>query len=523
MTAPAVDTAYIAEELDRYATDYADTFAPECIRILDKRKQLVPLRLNPIQRAIGAAESAMLARTGTAKLYVLKGRQGGVTTDQQARSIHLIWSTPGAVAVTLSDKREKTDKIFEITRRAIDNFPKELLPRVGGRETREISFPFLDSHFYTETAGAARSVAGLTISRLHCSEFAHYEQPRTVIKVATPSMIPHGSVSILETTAAAYGCEAHEYWQESEQGATGYQALFFPWWQCDPKHYQLPLEAPDELGTLEDDEQDLAERAGLTHEQLKWRRSMMATMGRREFLQEYAEDPESCWMASGGLFYDAELLKALRLRAQEPDRLPIDVQLNGALEIYSALQPGERAIIGADTAEGGGGDRSTFTAREFKTWRKLSVYRSASVEPKEFAGILNTYGRLYNGALLVVEKNAHGITVLRTLRDDLKYPQANVYHRQTLDTDNAHEAQLPKMGWLTTGESKPLMLDAGRELLNAAKDGLAEVPSLDALRDAFGVHRGKDGKTDLNGRDVLVSEMLAWIGRSVPVRKVWVA
>lgn len=514
---------YIREEIKRYKGDYERKFAPNCLRILDKAKHVVPLRLNPIQRKIGEAERRQLQRTGKARINALKGRQGGVTTDQQGRNLHLVWSKPGAVAMTIADKREKTDKIFAITTRYIEHFPRELLPRLGGRETREISFPFLDSHFYTETAGSGRAAAGLTLDRVHCSEFAFYDQPRTTLKVATPAMVPQGSVIVLESTASNYGSEAHEFWVETEQGLTGYEALFFPWWECDEINYRTPLEEPDELGTLEEDEQDLVTRAGLTLEQIKWRRSQMKEMGRPEFLQEYAEDPESCWMASGGLFYDAELLKALRLQAQDAARQPIDTQLAGALEIYSELREGERAIIGADTAEGGGGDRSTFTARAFPSWRKLSVYRSSSVEPKEFAAILNTWGRTYRNALLVVEKNAHGITVLRALRDDHKYPLTSLFHRQTLDQDNAHEAVMPKMGWLTTGESKPLMLDAGRELLNAAKDGLAEVPSLDALRDAFGVHRGKDGKIDLNGKDVLVSEMLAWIGRSVPVRSVWVA
>lgn len=514
---------YVQQEIDRYATDYAGTFAPSCLQILDKRKRLVPLHLNAAQRLVGDAERRHLRMRGTARLYVLKGRQGGITTDQQGRSLHLIWSKPGSVAVTLSDKREKTDKIFEITRRYVDNFPPALLPRLGGRETREIAFPFLDSHFYTDTAGSGRSVAGLTIDRLHCSEFAHYDDPKTVIKVATPSMVPIGSVIVLETTAADYGGDAHELWQEAEQGASGYEAVFIPWWLCDVENYRLPLLEDDELGALEDDEQQLVTTYGLSHEQIKWRRQTMREMGRPEFLQEYAEDPESCWMTAGGLFYDGELLKLLRTRAMADAAQPIDEQLGGALQLYGELPEGERCIIGADTAEGGGGDRSTFTARAFPSWRKLAVYRSAHAEPKEFAAILNTWGRRYKTALLVVEKNAHGITVLRHLRDDHKYPTRAIYHRQTLDTEQAIDGELGRIGWVTSAESKPLMLDAGRELLNAARDGHADVPSLDALRDAFGVHRGKDGKIDLNGKDVLVSEMLAWLGRSVPVRRLVVA
>jgi hypothetical protein len=215
------------------------------------------------------------------------------------------------------------------------------------------------------------------------------------------------------------------------------------------------------------------------------------------------------------MFYDVEVLKALMLKAPEP----IDTQMNGALRVYSELLPGERAIIGSDTAEGTGGDRSTWAARAFPSWRLLADYEDNKVTPKELAGILNTWGRKYDCALLVIEKNAHGITVLRALRDDLSYPVDRIYHRALLDQQQTEMQS--RIGWATTGESKPLLLDAGRELFAAAFKGLAGVPSRSTLRDAFGVRRGDDGKYDLNGKDVLVAEMLAWIGRSAPSDSGW--
>jgi hypothetical protein len=109
----------------------------------------------------------------------------------------------------------------------------------------------------------------------------------------------------------------------------------------------------------------------------------------------------------------------------------------------------------------------------------------------------------------------HGITVLRALRDDHQYPVNRIYHRSMLDEQLQNE-MLEKIGWATTGESKPLMIDAARELFKAAQAGHAGVPSADAIRDAFGVRRDEKGKADLNGKDVLVAEMLCWIGRSAP-------
>lgn len=496
-------------ELELLASDY-EAWADTCYQIADKHLRLLPLRLNPVQRAIGQAEQEELAKHGNARIYVLKGRRAGVTTDQQARSLHCIWSTPLANTLTLAHTKDATDKIFDqITKRAIQSFPPELLPEMGDRTAKEIHFANLDSHFYTATAGTGNAARGGGLVRAHLSEYAFYETPSIVRRAVTPSMIPLGSTIVLETTAAGFESEPHQFWREAKQGANGYRPLFFPWWVCDPVNDRLPLFADDELGTLTDAEQQLVALHKLSHEQIKWRRAKIAEMGgESEFLQEYPEDDETCWLTSGNLFFDATLLKGLKLSAPEP----IETTSDG-VRIYAHAN-GERVIIGSDTAEGGGGDRSTFVARAFPSWRLLADYESRSIEPNPFADLLAKTGKAYGYALLIVEKNYHGITVLRRLRDDLRYPISSIYHRHAHDRTQKHDEQQERIGWATTGESQPLMLDAGRELFGAVKDGYASSPSGPALSDAFGVRRDEDGKVSLHSKDVLTAEMLAWIGRS---------
>lgn len=508
------------ELVQRMRRDYAH-WATRCYRIRTKAGLVVPLSLNQVQVAIGAAEAELVRTLGEARIIVLKGRQAGVTTDQQARSLHLVWSRAGSNALTLTDSRDNTDKVFEITQRAVELFPSGLLPEMGDRETREISFPSRDSRFWTGTAGAKTVGRGVTLNRLHGSEWAFWDEPRKTLNKVSPALerVPR-SVIVLETTASAYGDEAHEFWKGSQQGKTGYTALFFPWWECDPVFYRLPLLAPDELGKLEEDEQELVDRRGLDLEQLKWRRKKIAEMGRAEFLREYAEDPETCWLTAGNRFYDANVLKALLAKVAEP----LERQMDGKLEIYDELPPGERAIIGADTAEGMDGDGSTASGRSFPSWAKLLEYCDSSIEPNEFADFLNTWGRKLASsagpALLVVEKNMHGITVLRRLVDVHKYPANAIYHRIPLGRTKPSQVDRKLIGWHTGGESKPILLDAGRELFQAANEGhTAGTVSRRCLQDAFSVHRDKTGKVELTGRDVLVSELLAWMGRSYPIRK----
>jgi hypothetical protein len=513
LTAPPNPPAVVVmadARLIRLRSDFG-YWAKNCYRILDKAGKLVPLMLNAVQQKIEQAEAEELARKEEARLLALKGRQGGVTTYEQAKSLHTIWANRGATTLTLAHDRESTDKIFGITQRAIEEFDPALLPRLGPKATREISFPGRDSRFYTGTAGARRTGRGLTIVRLHGSEFAFWDKPLSTLNTVGPALVPRGSSVALETTGGGFDSEAHHFWKEAVAGTNGYRALFFPWWECDPVNYRRKLDAPDELGVLDSEESALIQFHGLDLQQIKWRRLKIAEMqDKSEFLQEYAEDPETCWMAVGGMVFNAEILKELLLRAPTPTA--IDDQ--GELKIYGELG-GERAILGGDTAEGVGQDASTAVVRAFPSWRLLAEYKSRTIQPKQFAGIVDSLGRQFGEAFLVIEKNMHGITVLRALRDDHQYPVNKIYHRAMLDEQMQNE-MLEKIGWATTAESKPLMIDAARELFKAAKNKFAGVPSADTIRDAFGVRRDEKGKADLNGKDMLVAEMLAWIGRSAP-------
>lgn len=486
-----------------------------CYRIKTEAGNIIPLVLNPPQLKIRRIEEEQLTAHGRARKYILKARQAGITTEEQAANLEECWSHQGRDCITLAEKLDKTTKIFEITRRAIDHFPKSLLPQMGQAATHEITFVQRDSHFWTGTAGTVIGGHGVTIARLHLSEFAFYEEPLVLLNGFRPAMekVPN-SVITIETTPSEFDSEAHGFWKEAVSGKNGFVPIFFPWWECDPR-YSLPLLAPDELGKLEDAEAALHSRHGVSLEQIKWRREKIREYGTESaFFQQYPEDDETCWMTGGSLFYESKLLRDLFLKAPTP----ISTEMDGALEIFGELQKGERAIFGADTAEGGGGDRSAFVARAFPSWRLLAVFQDNRIQPRDFASVLNTQGRRFGGsmrhAFLIVEKNAHGITVLRDLRDVHHYPTIRMYHR--LPLDKATEGTSERIGWATTGESQPLLLDAGTDLLAACNDGLAEIPCLAGLRDAFGVKRDDSGRVKLTGKDVWVSECLAWIGRRVP-------
>lgn len=519
MTTAVREDSQVLDTIQRLRTDY-EYWAENLYHIRNKKNELITLRLNYVQKKVGDEEERQLRELGEARIYILKGRQGGISTDQQARSLHKVWGTPGAQAMTLCQSSDDTLKIFMITRRAIQNFDGDLLPSMGRGESKEITFPGLDSYFWTGTAGSKKVGRGLTLNRFHGSEFAFWENPRQVLNQVGPALVPSGSVIVLETTPDAFESEAHKFWKEAKDGLNGYVALFFPWWVCDIPNYRLPLFNATELDPLDEEEQLLISKEGLDHEQIKWRRKKIREMGKLEFLREYPEDDETCWITAGQKFYNVEIIQRLLRKAPKP--IKIETTKYGPLVIYGSPVVeqtfpnglkglvSEKVVIGCDTSEGLGADSHAWVARSWPSWRLLSQYKNAKLDPTILGDMLVDWGWMYDEALLVIEKNMHGITVLRRIRDK-KYPRRSIYHRTPLD--KMHDQKTEYIGWATTSESKPILLDAGREILQAADEGLIEVPSRECLIDFLGVVDG-----ELTGKDVLVGEMLSWIGREYIAR-----
>ena len=495
-------------------------WAAHTCTIRDKLKQLVKFQANGVQRDLLRRAKLQRKKQGTVRQYVLKARQAGITTWEQILNLHAIWSITAVDALTIADKQERTEAIFEITTRAIRYFPKPLLPEMSTKRAKEINFVNLDAKFRTDTAGAADPARGLTLYRFHGSEFAHWAKPNETLASATPSMVP-GSEIVLETTANMYEDEAHVRWKETEEGQNSYEALFYPWWDCDPLNYRLPLLEPDELLPYTEEEQLLMTNAksmvdpqfqGLDAEQIKFRRTTMRDMGTALFMREYAEDPETCWLAAGDLFYEPDVLKWLLYNAPQPFATRDDVEY-----YHTQLPHGDtRAIIGSDTAEGGAKDRFTYEVQGFPSGTLLERYESSRCTPEDFADRLNQVGRKYQFALLVIEKNFHGITVHRRLRSPAcNYPIQRIYHRQSFGQNTA--APTREMGWLTTKDTKAILLDHGRVSFNAAYEQKhSQIPRA-VIKDAFGIRRDEEGRIKTTGRDAFIAHTLCRVGREYPL------
>ena len=450
------------------------------LKIRDRGGRLVALRSNRAQ--------AEFERTCGRRNIVLKARQLGVTTWVAARFfIHSI-TRPGTLCVQVAHDQHSAEEIFRIVHRFLENLPWRL--REGALKTsranvRQIVFPWLDSEYRVETAADPQAGRGLTIRNLHCSEVAGWPRDAAATLASLRAAVPPAGEIVLESTPNGAGGSFYQEWQSADQ--TGYVRHFYPWWweasysrqssvasRQSPAQYSAgstqhsagqchPEERSDEgpafagnrqlaTGNFTDEERTLVERHGLTPAQIAFRREIRASF-RRLARQEFAEDPQSCFLASGECIFELEPI-GQRLR-DCPE--PFASRDNGRLLIWLPPRADAEYIVGVDPAGGGNeGDYASFEVIERASGCQCAEMRG-HLPPQELAARVAAVAREYNQALVAVERNNHGHGVLAYLAAAEKYE--NIYQ------------QNGQPGWLTSISTRPRLISEFAALL-ATEPGL---------------------------------------------------
>jgi hypothetical protein len=399
-----------------------------------------PLKANEAQREF--------ERVRGQKNIVLKARQMGMTTWVAARFFLKTITQPGTLTLEVVHTQEAAEEIFRIVHRFVDWLPEEL--RTGPLKTshanvRQLVFPEMDAQYRVVSAGDRNAGRGLTVQNLHCSELARWPgDPAETLAGLRAALTPGGEL-VLESTPEGVGGCFYEEWQKADE--TGTVRHFLPWWL--EKRYKAAAVTEESLTA---EERALMEREGLSLEQMGFRRQIRAEF-RGMAAQEFAEDAESCFSASGKSVFERSAVE-VRLR-DVPE--PVERQRNGDLEIWLPPVAGRRYVVAVDPAGGGSdGDYSAMQVLDLETAVQCAEF-AGHLGAAELAGLAAKLARRYNNAWLVVERNNHGSGVLAHL--ERGYGDVRVYR------------QNGQAGWLTNSVSRPAVL--GR--LDAA---LVEAPTL---------------------------------------------
>jgi hypothetical protein len=401
--------------------------AEQLLRVRTRSGATKPLCANVVQEAFEELRGA--------HNIVLKARQLGLTTWAAARFFIKTITRPGTLTLQVAHTQESAEDIFRIVHRFVDYLPDHLRNgclRTSRANVRQIVFPALDSQYRVVSAGERNAGRGLTVQNLHCSELARWPgDPAEILAGLRAALAPDGE-EILESTPYGIGGCFYEEWQSAIE--TGTVRHFFPWWM--ERGYRTKAV---EQSSLTDEEQTLIERHRLTLAQIGYRRKVRANF-RGMARQEYAEDPESCFRASGDSVFELGPIEQRLATVPEP----LELRRNGEFEIWLPPLSGKQYLVAVDPAGGGSeGDYSAIEVIEIASGLQCAEF-AGHIGGLELATFATSIAREYNDAWLVVERNNHGHGVLAMMENVCHY--ARIY--QHLDGP----------GLLITSANKPALI-----------------------------------------------------------------
>jgi hypothetical protein len=416
--------------------------AEEWLKVRDREGVETPLRANAVQRAY--------ERGCGRQNIVLKARQMGMTTWVAGRFFLKTITARGVLTVQVAQTREAAEGIFRMVQRFWECLPADLQEgplRRSKANVGQMCFPELDSEFRVVSAGDESAGRGLTVQYLHCSEVSRWPGDAAATLAGLRAALAPGGEMVMESTPnGAYGC-FYEEWKAA--GRLGSELAdgrddrvvrhFFPWWM-EEAYAGAPV------CDLREDERGLMLAHGLTAEQIGFRRGLEASYrGLRS--QEFAEDAESCFKATGECCFDVEAVETRLASVEEP----IETRRGGALQIWLPPLAGKKYLVAVDTAGGGAdGDFAAVQVIEMGSGLQCAELQQR-LGTLELARVSAELAREYGGALIAVERNNHGAGVLAYLDSVERY--ARVYE------------QAGVAGWLTTAGSKPGMVSRMGALL----------------------------------------------------------
>lgn len=366
---------------------------------------------------------------------IVKARQMGMTTWIAGRFFLRTIATRGAMTVLVAHTQNAAEAIFRLVQRFWHCLPDHL--RTGALKRsraniRQMVFPHLDSEFRVLSAADENAGRGLTVQNMHLSEVSRWPgDASATLAGLRAALVPSGELVLESTPNGAHGC-FYEEWQHAAE--KGMRRHFFPWW-LEPAYISAPATH------LRDDELALMREHGLTAAQIGFRRSLES--GYRGLrAQEFAEDPELCFRTSGECCFDADAVERRLLEAKPP----FQTRRGGALRTWLPYAPGKEYIVAVDPAGGSpNGDYSAAQVIDLATGIQCAELQQR-LGALELARVVADLAREYGGALLAVERNNHGGSVLAYLSlGELRY--VNLYE------------QSGEPGWLTNAATKPAAID----------------------------------------------------------------
>lgn len=464
------------------------------LKIRTKDKRLIPFRPNKVQtKFIRDFDSTWTPEKPPPKLtnirdLNLKGRQFGITTMLAGWFFIDTQSSPNTASVMMAHDADASERLFRIIQtfheNLIKDYPNKSLGRPKYSTKRELFWPESNASFFIGTAGSDEFGRSMTVNNAHLSELAFWKGAESITASLMQTIPREGNV-FGETTANGYGNFFQSEWELANQfdefgrRRSSFTPKFWCW--LDHEEYSIPLKE-DEEPELTDEEWELKRSYGMSFGQVLWMREKKLEL-KEKFDQEYPLTPDLAFITTGNPFFSIGKVVEVYTRLQHSDYDPIPFDFlpiptpfsylrdsRDELFVWEAPIPGEQYVIGADTAQGldQDGKHDNCVADVFKKRTREQVAQWVGQWPDhEFAQVVGDLGWWYQLALLGIERNEYGHSVLNTLLNVRNYPKmleegpGGIYLHEEYDEHRRLSRRKP--GWPTTPRTRAQMLSGLHE------------------------------------------------------------
>ena len=277
-------------------------------------------------------------------------------------------------------------------------------------------------------------------------ELARKDQDRMAWRAIKPSLGEQSQVIII-STSAGFGNLFAELWFDAQAGKNEFKPLFY----SADRH-------PD-----------------YTESYLAAMKSDFAG-DMQGYMEAFPHNPDEAFMSTSRSVFPTEAIRQMKEIAKKVEMKVGNVELNdeneygftedpmGNFMMWKEPEYGHHYAIGSDVSEGlVDGDWSASAILDVDTYEVVGLYR-AKIETEYYGNVIQSLGRFYNNAWVVVEVNKASEIIIQ----DLKVAYPWLYRRQ----QRANITDIPTLvpGFYATSTSKPrVVLQMKRAFASADK------------------------------------------------------
>jgi len=414
-------------ELYRCETD-PKYFINNYVKIVGKGGKIIPFSLYDYQKE---SIDTFIKEKFT---IILKGRQLGVSETVAAYVLWMMLFVPNQNIIVMGNKSATAEEMMRRVQFGFDLLPEWLKKKEIKKNTSY--FELGNGSRFTAIATTKDAGRSAACNLFIIDEAAFVEWADEIWTAAYPTVTQIGGGVIMLSTPNGIGNLFHRTYTKAEEGKNQFKPLKYPW-------YVHP-------------ERDQA-----------WRDNVEAN---ENDPLKAAQENDCDFITSGRSFISSKLLDELE-KQHVCDPVAREGQDSG-IWIWKYPQPNARYVLGADVARGDGGDFSAAHIIDIDTMEQVWEYHG-KIDTIQYADLLLYAGYMYNTALLGVENNSIGWSILDRLIErsyaNLYYTVGDTYdrkHREQISGRNLYKEEKKVAGFTTSEKSRRIMLTEMRQVIN---------------------------------------------------------